>query len=247
MARDCRTRSAVALVVVVAASWLGGACASRGSIEDLVAPTRPPAPAAPAPTTAATSGPNTTSAATTTAGRTTSPPPAATVDALLAQLVVAPEAGAGTYDRDRFDHWIDADGDGCHTRCEVLAEERRTDLPGLAAGWRSIYDGYTTDDPAELQVDHVVALAEAWRSGADGWDDDRRRAFANDLEEPDALVAVTAATNQAKGDKDPAEWQPPRRQAWCQWGLGWLRTKVRWGLTADGAEVEALGNILRGC
>ncbi len=172
-------------------------------------------------------------------------PPASS--ALVDQLVVAPEGSGDGYDRGLFEHWIDADGDGCNTRCEVLEAERRSDLPGLASGWLSIYDGYSTDDPSELDVDHVVALSEAWRSGASGWDAATRRAFANDLDEPDALIAVTAATNRSKSDRDPAEWQPPNRGAWCQWGLGWVRVKIKWGLTADEAEVSALRNVLAAC
>lgn len=166
----------------------------------------------------------------------------------LDRLVVAPEGGEEGYDRELFEHWVDADGDGCDTRCEVLEEERRTDLAGLPdGGWLSLYDGYTTDDPGELDIDHVVPLAEAWRSGASDWDAERREAFANDLDDPRALVAVTAATNRAKGDRDPAEWQPPARGAWCWYGEAWVATKLRWGLTADQAEVDALRNMLAGC
>lgn len=175
-------------------------------------------------------------------------PPVPEAAALVDQLTVAPEASDDGYDRELFDHWVDADGDGCHTRCEVLAAERRTDLPGLPeGGWLSLYDGYSTPDASELDIDHVVALAEAWRSGADGWDAERREAFANDLDDPAALVAVTAATNRSKGDRDPASWQPPNRDAWCEYATAWVNTKLRWGLTADQAEVDALRNMLRGC
>jgi hypothetical protein len=177
----------------------------------------------------------------------TTAPPAGSAASLVDLLVVAPQSSPTPYRRDLFEHWIDADRDGCNTRCEVLEAERRTDLPGLESGWYSIYDGYSTDDPSELEVDHVVALAEAWRSGAHAWDSARRQAFANDLDEPGALIAVTSATNQAKSDKDPYAWQPSNRAAWCEWGLGWVRTKVKWALTADSAEVAALHNVLRGC
>lgn len=180
---------------------------------------------------------------------TTLPPGTAPAGAApVERLVVAPEGPRDGYDRDLFDHWVDADGDGCRTRCEVLAQERRTDLPGLpGGGWLSTYDGYTTDDPAELEVDHVVALAEAWDSGASGWSAQRRRDFANDLDEPGALAAVTSATNRSKADRDPASWQPPARDAWCGFATGWVTTKVKWGLSADEAEVRALTNMLRGC
>jgi hypothetical protein len=63
----------------------------------------------------------------------------------------------------------------------VVAEERRADLLGLpAGGWLSAFDGYSTDDPSELDIDHMAPLAEAWRSGASAWDGARRVAFADD-------------------------------------------------------------------
>lgn len=158
------------------------------------------------------------------------------------------------YERARFGTWIDADGDGCDTRAEVLQRESRVppqvDPFGcavVAGEWLSSYDGRTTDDPAELDVDHVVALAEAWRSGAAAWDEGRRQAFANDLAQPGELVAVTAGANRSKGDHDPASWRPPNRGSWCDFGVGWVRAKLRWGLTADHAEVDALRNLLQDC
>jgi hypothetical protein len=177
------------------------------------------------------------------------PPAPATSDAVaLAQLPVTPEPPRVGYDRDQFVHWIDADHDGCDTRCEVLAQERRTDLPGLSGdGWLSAYDGYSTDDASELDIDHVIPLAEAWDSGAAGWDPARRKDFANDLGEPASLIAVTAASNRSKSDRDPAEWQPSSSEDWCRYAHDWISTKVRWSLAADPAEVAALGNMLNGC
>lgn len=171
------------------------------------------------------------------------------------QLVVAPQTGADSYHRDMFGGtWIDADGDGCDTRAEVLIAESRTPAQvdpygcGVVAGdWVSTYDGYTTPDPTELEIDHVVALAEAWRSGASLWDGATRLAYANDLDEPAALVAVTAATNQSKSDRDPASWQPPNPAAWCEFATSWVTVKLRWGLTADQPEVDALRNMLAAC
>ncbi|MEZ5350314.1 MAG: HNH endonuclease family protein [Microthrixaceae bacterium] len=165
----------------------------------------------------------------------------------LDTLSISPEGPRDGYDRDRFRHWIDADRNGCDTRCEVLARQRIDSLPGLPdGGWLSIYDGYSTDNPSEFDVDHLVALSEAWDSGAAAWDDARREAFANDLDSGQ-LVAVTAATNRSKSDRDPAEWQPPNRDAWCEWATAWVGVKAKWDLTVDRAEVSALRNILQGC
>ena len=173
---------------------------------------------------------------------------------MLDRLRVAPEASRAGYSRDLFRHWVDADGDRCDTREEVLIFESRTpaqvDPYGckvLAGDWFSAYDGVTTDQPGDFDIDHVVALAEAWDSGAAGWDAARRQAFANDLDEPAALIAVTASSNRSKSDEDPAEWKPPRREAWCAFATDWTTVKVKWDLTADQAEVATLREMLKTC
>lgn len=176
------------------------------------------------------------------------------VDELLAGVEVRPESAQSGYDRSLFGSWIDADGNGCNTRAEVLRAESATpaqvDPYGcqvLAGDWLSVYDGYRTDDPTELEIDHLVALAEAWRSGADTWSQERRVAFANDLGHPGALVAVTAAMNRSKSDKDPAIWQPPNRSAWCSYAADWVTVKQRWNLAMDTDELRAVRNMLAGC
>lgn len=175
--------------------------------------------------------------------------------AVVDDLVVAPEAHDETYDRDLFGSgWIDADGDGCDTREEVLIAESvspaQVDPYGcqvVTGDWVSLYDGEETTDPSDFDIDHVVALGEAWRSGASSWTPEEREAFANNLDDPAALIAVTASTNRSKGDRDPASWQPPNRDAWCEFATAWTTVKVEWGLTADQAEVDALRNMLAGC
>lgn len=175
--------------------------------------------------------------------------------AAVDDLVIAPEAQAETYDRELFGSgWIDTDGDGCDTREEVLIAESITpaqvDPYGcqvIAGDWVSVYDGEETADPSDFDIDHVVALGEAWRSGASAWTPEQRLTFANHLDDPAALIAVTASTNRSKGDRDPASWQPPNRDAWCGFATAWTTVKVQWGLTADQAEVDALRNMLVGC
>lgn len=111
--------------------------------------------------------------------------------------------------------WCHGPSPAFHARTNSSPANRST-LPGLPdGGWLSAYDGYTTSDPSELDIDHVVPLGEAWRSGASRWDPARRAAFANDLDAPQALIAVTAATNRSKSDSDPAIWQPPNTNHWC--------------------------------
>jgi hypothetical protein len=178
------------------------------------------------------------------------PPPSSaslTLAAHIAALAVAePDPQAG-YSSSLFPHWNDADHNGCDTRCEVLARQKRYDLPGLpSGGWLSVYDGYSTDNPSELDIDHVVPLSEAWVSGADRWDAATLEAFANDLDSRE-LVAVTASTNRSKGDQDPASWQPSSRGDWCDYVTAWVTVKQKWGLTADQAEVNALMNMSAAC
>ncbi len=174
------------------------------------------------------------------------------VEGWLAVLEVAPETDPGGYDRDRFPHWSVQD-DGCDTRERVLLDEAigavQVDIGCtiVAGDWRSPYDGVEIDDTTEVHVDHLVALHEAWQSGAAAWDEASREAFANDLGYPGSLVAVSAASNQSKGDRDPGEWRPPRAQAWCRFATDWVAVKYRWGLSADRAEIDALDEMLSTC
>ena len=173
-----------------------------------------------------------------------------TLRAGVAGLPVATEIRTG-YDRDLFPHWIDADGDGCSTRNEVLIAEATT-RPTVGAGcaltggrWFSYYDGATWTVPADLDIDHFVPLAEAWDSGARTWTTTQRRAFANDLGDSRSLVAVTDNVNQAKGDQDPATWLPTNSR--CRYAAEWLAVKIRWRLTVDTAEKNALVSLTNGC
>lgn len=171
---------------------------------------------------------------------------------LLGLLAVTAEAPDG-YLRDLFVHWIDADGDGCDTRREVLVDEALAAVTvgagcTIAGGsWYSAYDGVTTVDAAALQIDHVVALKEAWDSGAHAWGSDRGRSFANDLGDPRSLRAVTGTVNGAKSDLDPAQWLPPLVAFRCQYATEWVAVKVRWRLAVDATERTALSNLLAGC
>jgi Proprotein convertase P-domain/Protein of unknown function (DUF1524) len=171
---------------------------------------------------------------------------------MVANLPVATEVRTG-YSRDLFNLWIDADGDGCNTRYEVLIAEATT-APTVGSGcsltggaWLSYYDGATWTDPSDLDIDHMVPLAEAWDSGARNWTAAQREAYANDLGDPRPLVAVTDNVNQAKSDADPAEWMPPLTSVYCRYITEWTATKTRWGLTVDTAEKSALTSYAASC
>ncbi|GAA4107580.1 HNH endonuclease family protein [Nocardioides fonticola] len=174
-----------------------------------------------------------------------------TTAAALAALPVAAETPDG-YDRDLFRHWIDADGDGCDTRDEVLIVENRSSSMTVGSGcalddgrWRSWYDAVVTTDPSTFDIDHLVPLAEAWASGARSWSAQRRQDFANDLGDARALVAVTASSNRSKSDRDPAEWLPAKHR--CRYTAWWLAVKSRWSLAIDSAERDALTALVDRC
>lgn len=184
------------------------------------------------------------------------PAQAATTTArtLLDTLPTATEVRTG-YNRDLFTHWIDANGNGCNTRAEVLIAESQTTVTRtgtctITSGrWYSPYDQATWTAPSDVDIDHMVPLAEAWDSGARTWTASRRTAFANDLGLADSLIAVTDSVNQSKGDQDPAQWMPSNTSYTCAYVTAWIRVKYRWNLSVDQAERSALTSRLNsgGC
>lgn len=201
----------------------------------------------------------------TSGGSTAAPPPAVAVykaapsansgrrmraRAMFNNLGIRREVKAGSYARAKFPHWTDGNGDGCDTREAVLISESRVRATRTApctvtAGrWVSAYDGAWWSDPSDVDIDHLVALKEAWVSGAHGWSKGNRRAFANDLRFRPALQAVTDNVNQSKSDRDPAEWLPSRAR--CKYAVNWVQVKHRWRLKLDRAEHAALQRLLSG-
>ena len=194
------------------------------------------------------------------------PPPVATIDpapgnsasgtqsltAMIASLPVADEHREG-YRRDLFRLWIDDDGNGCNTRQEVLIAEAVVP-PRIGSGcrlsggqWVSPYDAIVVTNASALDIDHLVPLAEAWDSGASAWTAQQREAYANELDVPWALVAVTAASNRGKGDRDPAQWMPPLASAACTYVVDWVAVKTLWHLAVDPAERQALEGLAAEC
>ncbi len=171
---------------------------------------------------------------------------------VLSGVRIARERPNG-YKRSLFTHWTDDDRNGCSAREDVLIAESlspaQVDPFGckvIEGDWYSPYDGRTHTDPSNLDIDHVVALKEAWDSGAHSWSASRRRAFANDLSDPRSLIAVTDSVNRSKGDKDPSNWMPPNRADWCRYIADWVAVKVRWGLSMDQSEHGRISNLARG-
>ena len=167
---------------------------------------------------------------------------------ILNSLPVSNEVTSG-YSRDLFRHWSDLDSDGCDTREEVLIEER---VSGVVVGcrvvngtWVSQYDGVTTNNASNFDIDHFVPLKEAWDSGAWRWDSSTRQRFANDLGYPLSLIAVSASSNRSKSDRDPSDWLPSENL--CLYAKSWIGVKFRWRLSVNSQEKSKLRQLLSNC
>jgi hypothetical protein len=180
-----------------------------------------------------------------------------TAAAQLATLPVKGRAPMTGYDRARFGpSWLDADRNGCDTRNDVLAEHLE-DLafePGtrdcvVLSG--SLHDPYTGDrvdfvrgDGTLVDIDHVVALANAWVTGAQRWDVRERAALAND---PMNLLPVDASANRQKGDADAATWLPPSKRFRCEYVARQVGVKAKYGLWVTPPERAAVERVLADC
>lgn len=141
---------------------------------------------------------------------------------------------------------------GCTTRARVLKQENKGVLrykPGtctvVSGKWYSVWDGKTYLRASSLQVDHTVALAEAWDSGARSWTTARRKSYANDLTSTLTLNAITSSLNTVKGDKDVTGWMPTKNR--CLYIKEQVAIKKRWALSVNATEKAALLKYAKGC
>ena len=170
--------------------------------------------------------------------------------ALLLTITVQNERPNG-YSRSMFKHWVDADGDSCDTREEVLIAEStsraQVDAYGckvIEGDWLSPYDNAAHTNPSALDIDHMIPLKEAWDSGAWAWSAMQRQLFANDLTDSRSLIAVTAGQNRSKSDRDPSNWLPPQTQYRCTYLAEWVAIKSHWKLSMDQSEFGRIKNVL---
>lgn len=139
-------------------------------------------------------------------------PTTATAKSYLAALTVAAAGSQDGYSRDLFPHWITISGT-CNTRETVLKRDGTNVVVSSACAatsgtWVSPYDGATWTAASDVDIDHLVPLSNAWKSGASAWTTAQRQTFANDLTNPQ-LLAVTDNVNESKGDSGPEDWKPP--------------------------------------
>lgn len=179
--------------------------------------------------------------------------------AVLATLTVKGRAPKTGYTRQQFGQsWRDLDRNGCDQRNDVL----RRDLKNftLKAGTHgclvlsgtliSPYTGQTINfvrgvrTSGDVQIDHSVALSDAWQKGAQSWSRDKRESFANDFLE---LRAVDGHSNASKGAGDAATWLPPRKSFRCGYVARQIAVKKKYGLWVTSAERDAMARILSSC
>ncbi|PVH99040.1 hypothetical protein DM02DRAFT_529883 [Periconia macrospinosa] len=177
-------------------------------------------------------------------------PSTSSAKSLLAGLTVAVQGPQTGYSRDLFPHWITQSGT-CNTRETVLKRDGTSVVTNdacaaVSGSWYSTYDGATWSAASDVDIDHVVPLSNAWKSGAASWTTARRQSFANDLTNPQ-LIAVTDNVNQAKGDKGPEDWKPPLTSYYCTYAKMWVQVKSVWSLTITSAEKSALTSMLNTC
>ncbi|KXS13722.1 hypothetical protein M427DRAFT_58320 [Gonapodya prolifera JEL478] len=177
-------------------------------------------------------------------------PTTSTAKTLLAGLVVAAPVDTTTYKRDLFPTWNTISGT-CNTRETVLKRDGTgvvvdSSCAATSGTWVSPYDGATWTAASDVDIDHMVPLKNAWISGASQWTTAQRRAFANDLDNPQ-LWAVTDNVNQAKSDQSPDQWKPPLKSFYCTYAKAWVKVKSVYSLTVTSAEKTALGTMIDTC
>jgi hypothetical protein len=184
----------------------------------------------------------------------------ATARAELVNLQVKAAASMQGYSRGQFGTpWADVEHNGCPTRDDILARDLRQDVFTKIGGCvRTVMRGVLKDPytgkiikflrgvrtSSAVQIDHVVALGDAWRTGAAKWTKALRLAYAND---PAVLLAVDGPSNGAKSDGDAADWLPPRQAYDCRYIAQQIAIKAKYGLWLTPREHDAMVAQLQSC
>ena len=178
---------------------------------------------------------------------------------LLNTLAVKGRAPKTGYTRAQFGAtWADVNRNGCDTRNDILKRDLtnlvfRTKTHDCVVESGTLIDPYSglqinfvkgVKSSMEVQIDHVVALSNAWQTGAFKLTLEKRTAFAND---PDNLLAVQGRLNSQKGDGDAATWLPPLKSYRCTYVSKQISVKAKYGLWVTAPEKSAMLNILSKC
>ncbi|WP_130178715.1 HNH endonuclease family protein [Cryobacterium sp. SO1] len=178
------------------------------------------------------------------------PPALSTINSELAAIPTNVETSSAGYSRDLFPHWSTQSG-SCDAQ-EIALQRDGVDVvtsstcSATSGSWYSVYDGAWNYASSDVDIDHVVALSEAWGSGASTWTTSKRQQFANSLGDGQ-LIAVTDNVNASKSDRDAAEWQPPLATYHCTYAKHVVHVKYGWGLSMDSAEKTAINTMLATC
>ena len=180
-----------------------------------------------------------------------------TTDALTAlnKLEVKGRAPKTGYTRSQFPHWSDPDRNGCDARNDILKRDL-TDIT-FKVGTRDckVIAGQLLDPfsgkvitfsttKVVIDIDHVVALSNAWQTGAAYFDKNTRLLIAND---PINLLAVDAKLNRQKGDGDAATWLPPNKSFRCEYVAKQVAVKTKYQLWVTASEKSAIKEVLQSC
>lgn len=156
------------------------------------------------------------------------------------------------YNRSDWPHWSDADGDCQNTRHELLVSQSLTEVTFAAEDecivmrgtWYGKYSGNIFNDSKELDLDHIVPLKFAHGHGGDKWSRDKKREFANDI---DNLLLVSASLNRQKGAKGPDKWLPPNHPYRCEYISHFNTVMTKYGLTYIPSEQRIINRMVNAC
>ena len=171
----------------------------------------------------------------------------------LYELDVTPEDYSIKYDRDLWAPWTDLDGNCRNTRHDLLAKSSDVDVKTSADGcwvqqglWWDPYTNRWFTESSDVDIDHVVAVAEAHKSGGAVWSPERKSQFYNDASIGN-LIAVHDVANREKSASDASEWLPANTDVHCPYAEQWINVKLVWGLSVDEKEFHTLKDILLSC
>jgi hypothetical protein len=180
---------------------------------------------------------------------------APTAISVLNKLAVKGRAAKTGYTREQFPHWSDLNRNGCDTRNEILERDLTTVIFKVGTKDCKVITGFLLDPysgkvisfsstKSTVDIDHVVALSNAWQTGAAYFDKSKREAIAND---PLNLLAVDYSLNRQKGDGDAATWLPPLKSYRCDYVARQVAVKAKYALWVTAPEKDAIVKILEKC